>query len=67
MFFFSLIRIRTPTRFPTLCDCGARILVASVILIHTFGGGMSWVFLPFVATELGGMLLNLWALRDVRD
>lgn len=49
VFFFSLIRIRTPTRFPTLCDCGARILVASLILIHTFDGGMSRVFLAFVA------------------
>lgn len=67
VFFFSLIRIRTPTRFPTLCDCGARILVASMILIYTFSGGMSRVFLPFVGSELGGLLLNLWALRDVRD
>ena len=67
VFFFSLIRIRTPTRFPTLCDCGARILVASTLLFHTFAGGMTKVFLAFVVTELGGLLLNLWALRDVRD
>lgn len=64
---FSLIRIRTPTRFPTLCDCGARLAVATAILFHTFGGGMSRVFLAFVFTELGGLLLNLWALRDVRE
>ena len=64
---FSLIRIQTPTRFPTLCDCGARLAVASTILYHTYVGGMSRVFLAFVFSELGGLLLNLWALRDVRD
>jgi len=28
---------------------------------------MSRVFLVFVFSELGGLLVNLWALRDVRD
>jgi hypothetical protein len=64
---FSLIRLRTPVRFPTLCDCGARLAVASAILFHTYVGGMSRVFLVFVFSELGGLVINLWALRDVRD
>ncbi len=64
---FSLIRIRTPVRFPTLLDCGTRLAVASAILFHTYVGGMSRVFLVFVLSELGGMVINLWALRDVRD
>jgi len=64
---FSLIRLRTPVRFPTLCDCGARLAVAATILFHTYVGGMSRVFLVFVVSELGGLVLNLWALRDLRD
>lgn len=64
---FSLIRIRTPSRFPTLCDCGARLAVATTILFHTYVGGMSRVFLVFVCSELGGLALNLWALREVRE
>jgi hypothetical protein len=64
---FSLIRIRTPVRFPTLCDSGARLAVAATILFHTYVGGMSPVFLVFVFSELVGLLINLWALRDVRD
>jgi len=67
VFAFSLIRIRTPVRFPTLCDCGSRLAVAATILYYTYVGGMSRVFLVFVFSELGGLLLNLWALRDVRD
>jgi hypothetical protein len=64
---FSLIRIRTPVRFPTLCDCATRLAVATTLLFHTYAGGMSRVFLVFVFSELGGMVLNLWALREVRD
>lgn len=67
VFAFSVIRIRTPARFPTLCDCGSRLAVAAAILFHTYVGGMSRVFLVFVFSELGGLLVNLWALRDVRD
>ena len=64
---FSLIRIRTPTRFPTLCDCASRVAVPAALLFHTYAGGMSRVFLVFVFSELAGLVLNLWALRDVRD
>jgi hypothetical protein len=67
VFAFSLIRIHTPARFPTLCDCGSRLAVPAAILFHTYAGGMSRVFLVFVFSELGGLVLNLWALREVRD
>lgn len=64
VFLWSFARIRVQDRFLTVCDCWARVAVASVILFHTFAGGMSQVFLAFVVTELGGAALQFWALRQ---
>lgn len=64
---FSVIRLRTPARFPTLCDCVSRVAVPATLLFHTYGGGMSRVFMVFVFSELAGLLINLWALRDVTE
>jgi len=61
---WAVARLLAPLRLLGRVDAFARLWVAALILYLVFAAGAPPVLLAFVATELGGALHELWALRS---
>lgn len=61
---WATARLLAPLRILGRVDGFARLWVAALILYLVFAAGAPPVLLAFVATELGGALHQLWALRS---
>jgi hypothetical protein len=61
---WATARLLAPLRTLGRVDAFARLWVTALILYLVFAAGAPPVLLAFVATELGGALHQLWALRS---